>query len=214
MSNRQTRVLPVARSLIVDCAHPQAVAISTCVYPAFSKSPMVSTQFIPSIIIGRPIPPQGISLGRPISGSSTLRGMKEEKERSPFGERLFQARTHAKLTQAQLAQRAGMSQGTIGQAEWTGDASMATARLAEVCGVRAVWLAEGEGEMVDRDAWPFPHVDKDEILALAESDLSLVEGAMLHALALIHSPNPEDVERFNANSNRARKRATPRKKSA
>ena len=137
----------------------------------------------------------------------------KEKERSPFGERLFMARTHARLTQAQLAKAAHVAQGTLGELEWTGDASMAVVRLAMACKVRPEWLAEGIGEMIDREAWPFPHVDKDEILALDEFEIPFVEGAMLHALALLHSPNPEDLERFIASRTGPRKRITTRKKS-
>jgi transcriptional regulator with XRE-family HTH domain len=74
------------------------------------------------------------------------------RERTPFGERLYQARTHAKLSQPQLSKLAGVSQGNIGELEWKGDGSMAVVRLAMACGVRAEWLAEGEGEMVDRQA--------------------------------------------------------------
>jgi transcriptional regulator with XRE-family HTH domain len=72
------------------------------------------------------------------------------RERTPFGERLYKARTHAKLSQPQLSRLAGVSQGNIGELEWKGDGSMAVVRLAMACGVRPEWLAEGDGEMIDR----------------------------------------------------------------
>lgn len=121
------------------------------------------------------------------------------KERTPFGERLFTARTHAKLSQVALAKAAGISQGNLGELEWTGDGSMAVVRLARACGVRAEWLAEDDGEMVDAFTWPFALITRDDILALDENQLGIVEGAMLNALQRIHSPNPEDLKALQAN---------------
>lgn len=153
---------------------------------------------------------QGLSLGWPIGGMSTLAAM---KERTPFGLRLFQARTHAKLTQTQLAKAAKVAQGTLGELEWTGESSMAVVRLAVACGVRPEWLAEGEGEMVDKVSWPFPHVDKGAILSLDEPQLSFVEGAIVNALSMLDPPNPEDLRRFQ-NARPVAKKGSGKRKAA
>lgn len=83
---------------------------------------------------------------------------REERERTPFGERLYAARKHAKLTQPQLAKAAGMAQSTLGELEWIGDGSSKTAQLAAACGVRAEWLATGNGLMVDEEKRLHPEV--------------------------------------------------------
>lgn len=75
--------------------------------------------------------------------------------RTPYGERLFKARTHAKLSQRELADRVGFkSQGTIADLEVHGQGSSKTGRMAEVCGVREKWLATGEGPMLDTSEVP------------------------------------------------------------
>lgn len=67
------------------------------------------------------------------------------KKRTPFGTRLVQARRAKDLTQVQLAQRSGMSQAAISQAEMSGESSTFIATLAKVLGVNAEWLALGTG---------------------------------------------------------------------
>jgi hypothetical protein len=62
--------------------------------------------------------------------------------------------------EGKLAKAAGVSQGNLGELEWDGESSMAVVRLATACGVRAEWLAEGVGEMVEATEWPF----SDELL--------------------------------------------------
>lgn len=68
-----------------------------------------------------------------------------EKVRSDYGSRLLAARTEAGLTQTALAKAVGMSQSALVAAESTGQGSTYTSQLAAVCGVRAEWLATGEG---------------------------------------------------------------------
>lgn len=61
-----------------------------------------------------------------------------------IAERLFAARTAKKLTQAQLAVLAGISQGTVGNIESGGRAGIGSlAYMAEPLGVAFRWLAEG-----------------------------------------------------------------------
>ena len=67
-----------------------------------------------------------------------------------YGQRLKAARDHAKLSQAQLAELAGIKQPSISHLETHPDAtgSEFTARLARHCGVSADWLADEFGEMI------------------------------------------------------------------
>lgn len=155
---------------------------------------MVSIQFIPPIISADRLVVKPHPLGSPMSGRITLSGMGQPKERTPFGDRLFRARTHAKLTQTQLAKAASISQGNLGELEWTGDGSSATVRLAKACGVRPEWLAEGEGDMLDASAWPFKRVPLTKVSVLESDDLSYVEGALAKALSDL-SPLPIEEER-------------------
>lgn len=67
-----------------------------------------------------------------------------------YGERLKTARQHAGLTQAGLADKAGVgTQESVSKLERT-DASGSefTVQYAVACGVNPIWLATGEGEMV------------------------------------------------------------------
>lgn len=66
-------------------------------------------------------------------------------ERTPFGQRLFDAREAAELTQDQAAKAVGMSQGTLAEAEISGKRSGYTSQLAELYGVIPTWLATGKG---------------------------------------------------------------------
>lgn len=69
-----------------------------------------------------------------------------------YGERLRTARTYAKLTQQQLADRIKnvCTQENISKLERSdATGSEFTAQFAEACGVRAMWLAEEQGDMVD-----------------------------------------------------------------
>lgn len=71
------------------------------------------------------------------------------------GERLREARRHAKLTQVELYERSGVPQQTIGNLE-TGatKTSRNIIALARACGVRAEWLATGEGPMLETEPGP------------------------------------------------------------
>lgn len=127
------------------------------------------------------------------------------RERTPFGERLYTARTHAKLTQKQLAKAADISQSNLGELEYDGDGSSATVRLAVACGVRPEWLSEGQGEMLDTFTWPFQRIDKERVLALEVDDLAYVEGKLSAALEEVEQPSPEDLAAFVASHERKAK---------
>jgi transcriptional regulator with XRE-family HTH domain len=70
------------------------------------------------------------------------------KQRTEFGERVRAARLHAKLSQEMLGERTGLGQSTISYLEQFGESSNQTVPIAQACGVRAAWLAEGTGPMV------------------------------------------------------------------
>jgi phage repressor protein C with HTH and peptisase S24 domain len=94
-----------------------------------------------------------VASGIPVTENRNLAPMKllgrRNRERTPFGQRLFDARTQAQMTQPQLAKAAGMSQSTLAEAEYTAQGSSYTAQLAAALGVRSEWLATGEGAMKD-----------------------------------------------------------------
>lgn len=66
--------------------------------------------------------------------------------RSEFGQRLFEARTGAKLTQAKLAAAVGMKQPTYSELEKVGQGSAYTSAIANACGVNPLWLETGIGK--------------------------------------------------------------------
>lgn len=71
-----------------------------------------------------------------------------------YGERLRTARNHAKLTQQQLADKINnvCTQENISKLERSdATGSEFTAQFAEACGVRAMWLAEEIGEMIQSE---------------------------------------------------------------
>lgn len=70
----------------------------------------------------------------------------DTEERTPFGRRLFEARTAVHYTQENAAKAVGMSQGTLAEAEISGKRSGFTAQLAALYGVSPQWLATGRGE--------------------------------------------------------------------
>lgn len=86
----------------------------------------------------------------PIGKNPTLSAMRsDESSRTEFGQRLWLARKHAKLTQTQLARLADIkSQSTIAELEKTGLGSTFAPALARVTGVSVDWLATGKGHML------------------------------------------------------------------
>ncbi|WP_175224349.1 helix-turn-helix domain-containing protein [Achromobacter ruhlandii] len=87
-----------------------------------------------------------------------------------LGQRLKAARRDAKLTQAQVAKKVGMSQSALSELE--SDAyptSSYTPRLAHLYRVHARWLADGEGPReigavqgteAPSEPWPFSRIDR------------------------------------------------------
>lgn len=63
-------------------------------------------------------------------------------------DRLKQARKHAKLSQVQLAERAGIAQASISEIErGLTRTSGHLVKFATICGVSPIWLSEGTGSM-------------------------------------------------------------------
>lgn len=69
-----------------------------------------------------------------------------EESRTPFGQRLFDARQAAGLTQQQAAKKVGMAQSSLAEAEISGKRSGYVSQLAELYRVPANWLATGKGD--------------------------------------------------------------------
>ena len=69
------------------------------------------------------------------------------KMATEYGSRLAKARKFAKLTQMQLSAKTGIAQSTISTAEREGKGSTDTAVYAAACGVSALWLETGVGQM-------------------------------------------------------------------
>jgi hypothetical protein len=114
--------------------------------------------------IAKPVKLQGFTgqgaSGLPLNRSTRLRGMPKTPVdtivRTPFGERLFTARTRVTppMSQRALGDLVGLSQSTINELEKTGQGSTKTARIAEVTGVRWQWLERGELPMLDTTELP------------------------------------------------------------
>ncbi|KJK14863.1 S24 family peptidase [Pseudomonas sp. 2(2015)] len=68
-------------------------------------------------------------------------------------DRIKTARAHASLTQGQLAAKVGMDQTSISNLErGKSQGTSYMAQIASACGVSALWLAEGTGEMLSTDS--------------------------------------------------------------
>ena len=68
--------------------------------------------------------------------------------RMELKDRLKQARKHARLTQVELAERAGIKQASVSEIErGLTRTSGHLVKLATICGVDPVWLSEGVGDM-------------------------------------------------------------------
>lgn len=66
------------------------------------------------------------------------------RERTPFGLRLYEARTKAGLTQVQVREALGISQGALSDLEREGERSAYVPALARLYGVDPYFLATGE----------------------------------------------------------------------
>ena len=103
--------------------------------------------------------------------------------------RLAAARVAAGLSQVDLAKKAGISAGAIGNIE--AGTRQGTARviqaLAGALGITTTWLVDGVGPMKASAPWPFQQIDRKNIDSLTSSQLAAVEGAILLTLAQLGS---------------------------
>lgn len=84
-----------------------------------------------------------------------------------LGQRLRIARDHAGLTQADLADKAGVAQSAVSRIEREqADTSGYVATFAKICGVRTDWLALDDGEMLE--------VDPNEIMEMIKKNPELI----------------------------------------
>jgi transcriptional regulator with XRE-family HTH domain len=148
-------VMPLARSLTVDCLHLQIAAMSSCRKLRALRSAMINCQSIPLTLSGvRYRVKRAADIGHRYSADMT------NKARTEYGARLYTARKHAKLTQTAIAKAVGMSQSAYAEAESTGLSSTFTAQLAAACGVNPNWLATGEGSMLANTEHARPEADQ------------------------------------------------------
>lgn len=102
-------------------------------------------------------------------------------EASTLASRLQEARKAKGYSQVQLAKLSGCSQVAISNLE-TGESEVSALvpRIASVLGVRALWLAEGDGEKYEREGF-VPHIAP-RMLRMAET-LAALPNKKLKALA-------------------------------
>lgn len=79
-----------------------------------------------------------------------------------MGDRIRKRRAELGMTQAQLAQSAGVSQGAIKKIERGGGSKYALA-IAKALHVSVQWLVSGDGDQKESFGyWPFKHANLDE----------------------------------------------------
>lgn len=93
------------------------------------------------------------------------------REATTLSERMKLARAHARLTQAQLAKKTGISQPTISDLERGEQTKSAyTTQIAHACRVSPLWLATGRGDMDATEEEEMPLSDDEtRLLAILRS---------------------------------------------
>ena len=97
-----------------------------------------------------------------------------------MGDRIRKRRAELGMTQAQLAQSAGISQGAVKKIE-RGGGSKHSLALAKALHVSVQWLVSGDGNPKESTGyWPFKHANLDEFERLpaakkAELDIRISE---------------------------------------
>ena len=99
-----------------------------------------------------------------------------EKTRTPFGRRLFEARKKAKLTQQQVREKIGISQGTLSELETDAHGSSYTPALAELYGVSALYLAEGKGSITLFGKQEVSIDEQEEFIPIKRVDIKINAG--------------------------------------
>lgn len=106
----------------------------------------VSDQLLP-VHEGHPVHRNADSLpnGTPKVNIGKLMDMRKPS-RTEFGERLFDARVAAGLSQSEVKRKLVMAQSTLSELEKTAQGSSRVVALAQLYGVNPEWLATGKGE--------------------------------------------------------------------
>jgi transcriptional regulator with XRE-family HTH domain len=138
---------PAESTLMVDWVQPQRSAISDWFAPRCRKSEMSDFQSMAVTLSNN-----RYHVKRFLDIGAHYPPRMREKARSDYGLRLLKAREHAGLTQTALSKSVGMSQSAYASAETNGQGSTYTSQLAAACGVRAEWLATGQGPMIAKAA--------------------------------------------------------------
>ena len=114
-----------------------------------------------------------------------------------FGSRLRHARMLRRLTQKELADACGLSQGSIGNYESGSRRNPKDVfRIAEALNIEPAWLAMGTGPMelapmlladvpASSIAWPFPGIDPERVWALQPGQRRKLADALLSMLAVL-----------------------------
>lgn len=110
-------------------------------------------------------------------------------DRTPFGERLFAARTRKGMSQEDAANAVGMAQSTYAEAERTASGSTFTVQLAALFDVDPMWLAVGTGSMsgssARQPAWPFSRMTSDDWSELDAYERAVVEQTAIEKIAAL-----------------------------
>lgn len=129
-----------------------------------------------------------------------------------FSHRLRHARQLRNLTQSELAQAAGLTQGAIANYEGESrQSSKAIFKLASALRVHAEWLSQGTGPMETDDAhasgnpypskssgypyasvWPFQDISPDDYWSLSGENRVLVENTLAALVTSLQKKPPAD----------------------
>ena len=102
--------------------------------------------------------PDIVSIGAPIVNIGRLIGM-NVRGRTPFGQRMLEARRAAKLTQVQVCKALDIAQSTLSELETTANSSGKVAEFAALYQRHPLWLATGEEASSEA-----VHIDPDQKL--------------------------------------------------
>lgn len=113
---------------------------------------------------------------------------------SSLAARLRQARKRVgvELSQTELAEKAGVSQGTVGNIEGGKRGGLESLPLlAEALGVRYRWLRDGEEPMFSSDRpWPFPNIEPERFEKLADWQRFEIQGVVRERIDSFERPAP------------------------
>jgi len=130
-----------------------------------------------------------VPFGTPIVNIGKLIGMGRPMQRTAFGQRMFEARTEAGLSQTAVCKALGISQSTLSDAERVAAGSSLTVRFAQLYKVSAQWLADGAGPkrrdaavVVAAEPWPFYRITAAQWGELTERERGALEDAAVAKL--------------------------------